>query len=99
MTSDNTMHNATYLEFPKIMGAFQSQEKQILNFFRRFQVQPYNFLSMPLTLSNIDPDLVNLETSLMASIGSLTPNVDLLKMMMEKVFDRPRNRVTHEANR
>jgi hypothetical protein len=63
------------------------------------QVQPYNFLSMPLTLSTIDSELITLETSLMSTIGNLTPNVDLIKMMMEKVFDLPRNRLTHPANR
>jgi hypothetical protein len=54
---------------------------------------------MPLTLSSIDPELLSLETSLMSSVTDLTPSEDLLQMMMEKVFDLPRNRLTHPENR
>ena len=73
----------------------------MIEFYRLiFKVKPYNFLSMPLTLATMDQELIKLETTLMATtLKNFTPNVDLIKMMMEKVFDMPRNRLTHSSNR
>ena len=57
-------------------------------------------MSMPMTLATIDPALISLETSLAATtLQELVPNVDLIRMMMQKVFNLPRNRNTHPTNR
>jgi hypothetical protein len=56
-------------------------------------------MAMPFSLTTIDSDLIRLETHLMSALTDMTPNVHLIQLMMEKVFNLPRNRLIHPENR
>ena len=94
------MHMPTVVSATTIRKLYKATELGWVTLNPYFQVQPFNFLSMPLTLATIDNDLISLETSLAStSLTELVPNVDLIRMMMEKVFNLPRNKNTHPTNR